>query len=254
DALSEKKVLLDGVRDAKREYGDLCARIKDPRLRLIADIIHQYTFIRTDRLDQWKRAQAKLRRAFDIIAQDLARTTGLPWTRDVVVSCLNEEIMEYCGHRMPPVFEDVIKRSGNDYVYYCDPAPHIMTDASAVKSIVDAVVLQESRKSDIRGTVAYSGKVSGRVVLVKGKGDLRDVREGDILVAKVTLPEYTPAMRRAAAVVTEEGGITSHAAVIARELRKPCIVGTSNCMRLLDAGDLVEVDADKGVVRKIGQG
>ncbi|MFH1400793.1 MAG: PEP-utilizing enzyme [Nanoarchaeota archaeon] len=251
DARSEKKSLLEGVRKAKRDYEDIRGRIKDSRLKLIADIIHQYTFIRTDRLDHWKRTQAKLRGAFDIVAQDLARTTGLPWTRGLVVSCLNGEILEYCGHGLPPVFEEVVKRKGNDYVYYCDPSPHIVTDVSAVKSIVDAVVLQESRKLGIRGTVAYSGKVSGRVVLVKGKGDLRHVREGDILVAKVTLPEYTPAMRRAAAVVTEEGGITSHAAVIARELKKPCIVGTSNCMRLLDAGDLVEVDANNGVVRKI---
>ena len=67
----------------------------------------------------------------------------------------------------------------------------------------------------------------------------------------MTTPDYIPAMKKAAAFVTDEGGITCHAAIIAREMKKPCIVGTKIATQILHDGDLVEVDADKGVVRII---
>ncbi|MBS3176010.1 hypothetical protein J4457_02125 [Candidatus Woesearchaeota archaeon] len=63
------------------------------------------------------------------------------------------------------------------------------------------------------------------------------------------MPDYAQAMKRSGAIVTEEGGITSHAAIVSRELKKPCIVGTGNCTKLLKDGDYVEVDANKGIVK-----
>ena len=70
-------------------------------------------------------------------------------------------------------------------------------------------------------------------------------------MAGMTTPEYLPAMEKAAAFVTDEGGILCHAAIVARELKKPCIVGTQYATKIFKDGDLVEVDAEKGVVRKI---
>ena len=67
-------------------------------------------------------------------------------------------------------------------------------------------------------------------------------------MASMTAPDYVPAMRMAAAVVTDEGGITCHAAVIARELNKPCIIGTKSATQIIKTGDVVEVDADNGIV------
>ena len=69
----------------------------------------------------------------------------------------------------------------------------------------------------------------------------------------MTSPDYVPAMQRAAAIVTDEGGITSHAAIVARELGLPCIVGTVHATKSLKNGDRVEVDAFTGVVRKINK-
>jgi len=103
----------------------------------------------------------------------------------------------------------------------------------------------------VRGKGAFPGVVRGTVVLVKSVHDLKKVDEGSVLVANTTHPEYVPAMERAAAIVTAEGGLTSHAAIIAREMKRPCIVGCQNAMRTFKDGDLVEVDAEKGVVRKL---
>jgi pyruvate,water dikinase len=65
----------------------------------------------------------------------------------------------------------------------------------------------------------------------------------------MTRPEYISAMKKAAAIVTDEGGITCHAAIVSRELKKPCIIGTKIATKVLKDGDLVEVDADKGIVK-----
>jgi phosphohistidine swiveling domain-containing protein len=106
---------------------------------------------------------------------------------------------------------------------------------------------------ELRGTSAYRGIVRGRVVVVHGFQDIRRVRRGDILVTQMTNPEYVPAIRRSAGFVTDEGGMLCHAAIVARELRKPCIISTKAATQILKDGDRVEVDATKGIVRKLPQ-
>ena len=110
---------------------------------------------------------------------------------------------------------------------------------------------EEDKKSEIKGRPTFPGIVTGTVKIIKHPSQLDKVREGDIFVTQMTFPSFIGAMHRAAAFITDEGGITCHAAIIARELKKPCIVGTGNATRLLKDGDLVEVDAGKGVVRII---
>ena len=77
------------------------------------------------------------------------------------------------------------------------------------------------------------------------------LKDGDVLVTNMTTPNYLVAMKKAVAFITDEGGITCHAAIIAREMKKPCIIGTKNATKVLKDGDLVEVDANKGIVRKL---
>ncbi len=87
--------------------------------------------------------------------------------------------------------------------------------------------------------------------IVKNRQQASEVVEGDIIVSPMTQPDFIPAMQKAAAFVTDEGGVVCHAAVIAREMKKPCIVGTKIATQIFKDGDLVEVDADSGIVRKI---
>lgn len=101
---------------------------------------------------------------------------------------------------------------------------------------------------ELKGNTAHPGKVRGRVRLVFGPQHIRKVREGDILVSTATSPQLLPAMKIAAAYVTDVGGITSHAAIVARELKKPCIVGTKHATQILRDDDEVEVDAFTGTI------
>ncbi|MCK4589840.1 MAG: hypothetical protein KAT77_05320 [Nanoarchaeota archaeon] len=112
-------------------------------------------------------------------------------------------------------------------------------------------IKKESAQDVIKGAVASKGKVTGEVVIVLGSEDFNKIKEGCILVANMTTPWYTPYMSKVKAIVTDEGGIGTHAAIISREFGIPCIIGTKVATQVLKDGDLVEVDAEKGVVRKL---
>lgn len=99
------------------------------------------------------------------------------------------------------------------------------------------------------GLGASPGVVSGAVRIVHKLDHLDQVQEGDVMVTEMTMPDMVPAMKRAAGIVTDEGGMTSHAAIISRELGVPAVVGTGNGTRLLEDGQQVTIDGDKGTVR-----
>ncbi len=124
------------------------------------------------------------------------------------------------------------------------------------RGIIKEIMKQEKGEQfkvidEIKGLTAYSGKVKGTVKVVAVVKDMKKVKPGDILVSPATNPDLIVAMKKAAAFVTDMGGVISHAAIVSRELKKPCIVGTKIATKVLKDGDLVEVDADKGVVKII---
>ena len=121
----------------------------------------------------------------------------------------------------------------------------LLRQAIAAETVVET--------TEITGKVAYKGIVRGRVRVMDFPKQ-KEFLEGEVLVTSMTRPDFVPLMRRASAIVTNEGGITSHAAIVAREMKKPCIIGTKVATQLLHDGDLVEVDADHGVVRIVEQG
>ncbi|MCS7296176.1 MAG: phosphoenolpyruvate synthase [Chloroflexota bacterium] len=107
---------------------------------------------------------------------------------------------------------------------------------------------QETAPVLLRGQAASPGVAAGRVKIVRDPSEIHIVEEGDILVAEMTTPDFVPAMKRAAAIVTERGGRTAHAAIVSRELGIPCVVGAQHAMTVLKPGALVTVDGSKGVV------
>lgn len=102
---------------------------------------------------------------------------------------------------------------------------------------------------EFKGLAVSRGKANGMVKIIFDPADFSKMKKGDILVSPMTAPDYIVALRKAAAVVTDEGGITCHAAIVSRELKIPGIVGTKIATKVLKNGDLVEVDADKGIVK-----
>ncbi|VVB67812.1 Phosphoenolpyruvate synthase [Candidatus Norongarragalina meridionalis] len=100
----------------------------------------------------------------------------------------------------------------------------------------------------LRGMGASPGVASGPVKIVMDASEIDRVLKGDVLVAHMTSPDYVPAMKRAAAIVTDAGGMTCHAAIVSRELGVPCIVGTKEATSKLKDGQVITVDAKRGIV------
>jgi len=116
---------------------------------------------------------------------------------------------------------------------------------------IEKLVHQPQDTNQLKGATAFSGKVTGIVKIITNPQKNKNFKKGEILVTGATRPEFLPIMLKAAAFITDAGGILSHAAITARELKKPCIIGTKIATKVFKDGDLVEVDANKGVVRKI---
>jgi pyruvate,water dikinase len=102
----------------------------------------------------------------------------------------------------------------------------------------------------VSGAAASVGQASGPVKVIHSPKEIDKVEKGDVLVTEMTSPDYVPAMRRAAAIVTDTGGRTSHAAIVSRELGIPCVVGTGTATHELKSGQMVTVDGAAGKIYK----
>lgn len=104
---------------------------------------------------------------------------------------------------------------------------------------------------ELKGDCACQGKAVGVIKLIRTFEDMKKMNKGDILISPATNPNLVPAMKKAGAIVTDEGGITCHAAIVSRELGVPCITGTKLVTRAFKDGDKVDVDATKGIIRRV---
>jgi pyruvate,water dikinase len=117
------------------------------------------------------------------------------------------------------------------------------------KEVAENEIVQ--KETEFRGTTAFPGFARGIVKIINASNDIAKMNKGDILVSHATEPRLVPAMEKAAAIVTDMGGLTCHAAIVSREMRIPCVVGTKVATKVLKDGDLVEVNATEGAVRKL---
>lgn len=107
------------------------------------------------------------------------------------------------------------------------------------------------KEQSVTGQCAFAGKVQGTVKIVLVRDDIKKMNTGDVLVSQATSPDLIEAMKKASAIVTNVGGLICHAAITSRELKIPCVVGTQNATTVFQDGDMVEVDATKGVIKKL---
>jgi len=145
-----------------------------------------------------------------------------------------------------------LKSRARACVYYAEKNIDLIFIGSAVKKWEAAITEKfEANTREIKGQAACLGRARGAVKIVNSVRDMKKMNQGDILVSIATNPDIVPAMKKAAAIITEQGGITSHAAIVSREFNTPCIINTKIATKVLRDGDLVEVDAEKGIVRII---
>ncbi|USN54065.1 MAG: hypothetical protein H6760_04225 [Candidatus Nomurabacteria bacterium] len=127
----------------------------------------------------------------------------------------------------------------------------ILVGAAAKRMKKQLQSMKHESSEELHGQTGCVGKATGRVKIIIRPKDMAKMQRGDILVSIATDPDIVAAMKKAAAIVTEQGGVTSHAAIVSRELKIPCVIGTKIATKVLKDGDQVEVDATKGIVRKL---
>ena len=149
-----------------------------------------------------------------------------------------------------PSLEELKKRDAG--FFYTENRLYIGATKEFIQKKYAVLLKEEISKEQItifKGNMANPGKVIGIVQKVMGHKDLSSFKKGEILVSPMTMPDFIVAMEKAAAFITDEGGILCHAAIVAREMKKPCITGTNIATQILHNGDLVEVDADNATIK-----
>lgn len=139
-------------------------------------------------------------------------------------------------------------------IYYTTRKKVKIISGDKAKEFIKGLDFEQKANKEIKelpGSCACPGKVKGVVKVIMVPEDMPKMRKNEILVSHATNPNLVPAMKKAAAIITNTGGLTCHAAIVSREMNTPCVIGTRIATKVLKDGDRVEVDATKGVVRKL---
>ncbi|MFA6427096.1 MAG: PEP-utilizing enzyme [Candidatus Magasanikbacteria bacterium] len=143
------------------------------------------------------------------------------------------------------------KRRQNSLFIFKDDAVKMLVGNKAKSYVSRHVKKEQQREATLLGTTASPGLYRGTVHIIRDSKEIKNMKKGEVLVATMTSPEYITAMRMAGAIITDQGGIMCHAAIISRELGIPCIVGTKFATTFLKDGDNVEINADQNTVTVI---
>ncbi len=188
----------------------------------------------------------------DFVLREIGKRLRL--NRVEVRNTLVPELCEYLETGKPDFVS--IKQRANFNVMYAEKGLMLQFMGEEAKRLEEIAEKGNHANLDVKefsGQVASLGFAKGKVKLIFTPEDMQKFVTGDILVAISTNPDVVPAMRKAAAIITEQGGVTSHAAIVSRELGVPCVIGTKIATKILKDGDLVEVDANKGLIRILEQ-
>ncbi len=207
---------------------------------VLVDIFQFIIYYRTHRTDTMNRAQYL---AVPMLKAK-ANTLGLSYTQ--FLECNAQEVLI---NKIPDksILDQRIKDCSvlmDEGIVRCLHGEESETIKSFFKEEIESA-------KQVKGTIACKGNVKGNVRLIWSANDFSKVQEGDVIVTSMTTPEMVPIMKLASAFVTDEGGVTCHAAIVAREMKKPCVIGTKIATKVFKDGDIVEVDANAGVVKII---
>ncbi|HLD75599.1 MAG TPA: PEP-utilizing enzyme [Candidatus Norongarragalinales archaeon] len=201
-------------------------------------------FFKADRKDLFFKSYYQMRPLFS----EIARRLGL--SAKQVKYLLPEEIKErLLGEKNPD--ENLLNAREKECVLIVDwNGPRVLQGKDAVRELKNVENIHPVKPADeLKGQCANPGRAHGMARLILSGSDVSNMKSGDVLVAHATNPDVVPAMKIASAIVTDTGGITCHAAIVSRELGKPCLIGTKIATKTFKDGDTLTVNATHGWVR-----
>lgn len=232
----------------KEKFEKFISKIKDPDKVALFTLMNEYAYLRTDRVDIFREALYHLIFFYDYLSGLISTKCEL---KDAI-EISDQEIKELLtGEKVVKLKELKLRSSKKGIFYYAPGIFKFIHDKKEMKEILDKIKEIRDDQKFLKGMVAFPGKIEGKVRLILSDEKAKKFKEGEILVARFTEPKHTPYIKKASAIITDDGGITSHAAITSRELKIPCVIGTKNATKVLKDGDLIEVDAEKGVIKKV---
>jgi phosphoenolpyruvate synthase/pyruvate phosphate dikinase len=206
------------------------------------DDARKFVHFRTFRTDCMYRSGFLIFNLFEEIAERMNITLQefLGLTQEEVITFLE---------KMPSIYQ--IRERMKEYGSVGLNGNVIILEGKNLEDYKKSQKQEQHSASEIKGVCAFPGKIKGTAKIVRNKTMLNKIQPGDILIAPMTFPDFIPAMEKAAAFVTDEGGILCHAAIVSRELKKPCVIGTKIATKVFKDDESIEIDAEKGIVRKI---
>jgi len=206
-------------------------------------VLQMYIWLRTERLKT-------IRQAFFYTKPyilEIGRRAGV--SEEELYLFLPSEICTFLKKNKLPSKYVLSKRKEGYVMALIDGKNRLYAGKHWVKQFEKLMGLENGRAVPVlHGSSACLGKACGHVKVIFSKEEVGKIQQGDVLVTSMTTPDYVIAMRRASAIVTDEGGVTCHAAIVAREMNIPCVIGTGNATQVLKDGDIVQVDANEGIV------
>lgn len=253
DISDQKKILLEYYKNIKKEKKKLIKNLDLPKSSIYPmNVSAELMYIKDYRKGVYQKSYV----AMDKVLEELAKR--LQMSLYEIKYMVFDEIKDALLGGTADKYRDLLKIRTKKCCYLAvDGRITVWEGEECEKKISEKIGREKTLEAmpadqkEIKGLVAFGGKARGKVKIVLVEKDVAKVQEGDILVSSATNPDLIIAMKKCSAIVTDTGGIVSHAAIISRELKKPCVVGTRIATHLLKDGDLVEVDADRGVVVKL---
>lgn len=190
--------------------------------------------------------------SYNTLLDDIARRLNV--TRTDLLSYSYIELEEALKNKKAIDAGEIQDRQQNGFVLLIKEGNfELVTGKEKIEAVIAEEGINEPFEkyvhiTEFKGMPASRGTITARARVMENASEIDQLVEGEILVTYMTTIEFIPAFRKAGAVITDEGGMSCHAAIISREFKLPCIVGTKIATRVVQTGDMLEVDADKGTV------
>ena len=246
--IAESKVAIANRKKMQKKYFRLCS---SPEVEHLSRLLQRLALLRLELKAAWCGLHYYLYPLYEKISRETRREI-----REIMMFWHMKEIVGFVQNGKAPPKTEVDQRK-DFYVIMLTQGKLVLASGNRAQKLKETTLRLRNLEGlrEFRGAVAYRGKVRGKALIMR-TDDAREIMrikeralKDIILVAGMTNPTMIPLAREAKAIVTDEGGVTCHAAIISREFKIPCVVGTRVATRVLKNGDMVEVDANEGVVR-----
>ena len=237
---TETKIKIEKSKNDAKKAKEIVESIGDMELKEYLYLMQELSFLKTYRIDAYTLSfNYVLSLRNEIISRcNILFNEFIDHTKVEIIAALNGEPLskteivnrkEWC----------VVKVDG-EYGFY--------KQKEAVKNVRDAITKDHGEVKSLKGTTAYPGVVRGKARVSFSSKDIHLIEQGEILVCNLTNPDYNPIFKKITGIITDEGGVLCHSAIMAREFKIPCVIGTKIATKVLKDGDMVEVDADSGII------